>query len=230
MSPRPPHPDAVERLRRALQDLHEDRLKPTVRELETVIKVQQARRPIGRTKINQILNCDPCPSRKEDLLAVVKALNGDEEWFEQLWNEMHDIRIDKSPPEQPVEPGECTGNLTAPEAGSTVGEEIQVGGVVQNVPERHHVWIAHRDRRGLFWAKDFEVTPERDGRFERLVYEGGELRSFTLLLLLASEAGHRQLNGWMAECSRARSWPGIPPAPTRFHVLDSVVLQFDPTL
>jgi hypothetical protein len=60
------------------------------------------------------------------------------------------------------------------------------------------------------------------------VYEGGELRSFTLLLLLASETGHRQLNGWMDECSRAGSWPGIPPTANRFHVLDSVALQFDP--
>jgi hypothetical protein len=227
MSPRPPTPDAVERLRRALQDLHEDRLKPTVRELETVIKIQQARRPVGRTKISQILNCDPCPS-KEELLVIVKALNGDEEWFAQLWNDMHDIRIDRSPPEQPVEPGECSGSVAVPEVGFTVGKEIQVEGVVQNLPERHHIWIAHQDRRGLFWAKDFEVIPDHEGRFKRLVYEGGELRSFTLLLLLASEAGHRQLNGWMAECSRVQSWPGIPPAPDRFHVLDSVTLQFDP--
>jgi hypothetical protein len=194
-----------------------------------VIKVQQARRPIGRTKISQILNCDPHPS-KEEMLTVVKALNGDEEWFAQLWNDMHDIRIDRPLPEQSVEPGECSGSVTAPEAGSTVGEEIQVQGVVRNVPERHHIWIAHQDRRGLFWAKDFEVSADHDGHFERLVYEGGELRSFTLQLLLASEGGHRQLNGWMAECSRARSWPGIPPAPNRFHLLDGVTLQFDPTL
>jgi len=196
--------------------------------LETVIKVQQARRPIGRTKISQILNCDPCPS-KEELLTVVKALNGDEEWFAQLWNEMHDIKIDRQHPERPVEPGECSGSVTAPADGSTVGTEIQVEGVIRNLPERHHIWIAHQDRRGLFWAKDFEVIPDHDGGFERLVYEGGELRSFALLLLLASEAGHRQLNGWMAECSRAKSWPGIPPSPSRFHVLDSVALRFDPT-
>ena len=200
-----------------------------MRDLEIAIRVQQPRRPIGRTKINQILNCNPCPS-KEDLLVVVKALNGDEESFAQLWDDIHDIRIDRPPPEQPVEPGECTGSLTAPADGSTVGKEIQVEGVVHRVPERHHVWIAHQAPSGLFWAKDFEVTPARDGRFERIVYEGGKLRSFTLLLLLASEAGHRQLNGWMAECSRARSWPGIPPALNRFHVLDSVTLQFDPTV
>jgi hypothetical protein len=229
MSPRTPTPDAVQRLRDALQDLHLDRSAPTVRDLETVIRVQQSRRPIGRTRINQILKCDPCPS-KEELLAVVKALNGDEEWFAQLWNDIHDIRIDRPPQEQPVEPGECTGSLTAPETGSTVGKEIHVEGVVHGVPERHHVWIAHQDRRGLFWAKDFEVTPARDGHFERIVYEGGTLRSFAVLLLLASEAGHRQLNGWMDECKRAGSWPGIPPASNRFHVLDSVTLQFDPTI
>ena len=143
----------------------------------------------------------------------------------------HDSRlftVQAPPPEQLVEPGECSGSVTAPKAGSTVGKEIQVEGVVRNLPERHHIWIALQDRRGLFWAKGFEVTPDHDGRFKRLVYEGGELRSFTLLLLLASEAGHRQLNGWIAECSRAQSWPGIPPAPDRFHVLDSVTLQFDP--
>jgi hypothetical protein len=229
MSPQQPSPDAVERLRRELQNLHADRNAPGVRDLETVIAIQQARRPIGRTKINQILNCDPCPS-KSDLLAVVKALNGDEEWFGRLHDAIHGMEPNRPLPEPSVEPGECSGTLTAPAADSTVGKEIQVEGVVRNLPERHHIWIAHQDRRGLFWGKDFEVTPGPDGRFERLVHEGGELRSFTLLLLLTSEPGHRQLTSWMTECARAKSWPGIPPAPNRFHILDRVPLRFDPTI
>ena len=135
-----------------------------------------------------------------------------------------------APQQQPVEPGRSSGSITAPQAGSTVGTEIQVEGVVRNLPEGHHIWIALQDRRGLFWAKGFEVTPDHDGGFQRLIYEGGDLRSFTLLLLLATEAGHRQLNEWIAECNRAQSWPGIPPAPDRFHVLDSVTVQYDPAL
>lgn len=131
--------------------------------------------------------------------------------------------------ERPVQRERSVGHLTLPTAGATVGTEIVVKGVVDAVPERHHLWIAHQDRRGLFWAKDFEVTPEHDGHFERIVYEGGSLREFTLLLLLASEAGHNQLIDWMAECSRSGSYPGIPADRSRFSVLDKVALNFDPS-
>ncbi len=39
-----------------------------------------------------------------------------------------------------------------------------------------------------------------------------------------------ELNEWMAECSRTASWPGITPAPSRFHLLNNVALQLDPTI
>jgi hypothetical protein len=110
-----------------------------------------------------------------------------------------------------------------------VGTEIVVKGVVDAAPEKHHIWIAHQERQGLFWAKDFEVAPDDDGHFERIVYEGGSLRELTLLLLLASEAGHKQLANWMAECSRSGSYPGIPPDRSRFVPLDKVAVHFDPS-
>ena len=109
-----------------------------------------------------------------------------------------------------------------------MGREIRVQGVARGIPARHHVWIAHQDRRGLFWPKDFEVVPDSVGRFERIVYEGGTLNEFTLQLLLTSRTGHEQMANWVAECSRSGIYPGIQPAPTLFHVLDSITLKLDP--
>ena len=132
--------------------------------------------------------------------------------------------------ELPVERGRCTGRLTSPHAGTTVGTEIRVEGTVHAVPPRHHIWIAHQDQRGLFWAKDFEVVLDDDGHFERVVNEDGSSREFAVLLLLTSPAGHIQLANWMAECSRSDSYPGIPPSPDRFHILDRVEVHFDPSV
>jgi hypothetical protein len=89
--------------------------------------------------------------------------------------------------------------------------------------------VAHADKRGLFWPKDFEVVPEADGRFQRLVYEGGSGGDVVILLLLASAAGHVQLTERMAECSRTGRYPGIPPEPARFAELNRVRVRHDPT-
>jgi hypothetical protein len=162
----------------------------------------------------------------------VAVLNGDRTKFDQLWYEAYGLAADVNDGtarEQPVRAGGCTGALTAPIPGGTVGSEIRVEGLVRGVPARHHIWITHQDRRGLFWAKDFEVVPDSDGHFERIVYEGGTLRQFALQLVLTSEAGHQQLVDWISECSRTGVYPGMQPAPARFHVLDSVALNFDPS-
>jgi hypothetical protein len=69
MAPRSPAPEAVQRLRDALNDLYLDRGKPDLRQLEEVVEMQQRHRTISRTTIGKILKCDPCPS-KEQVLAV----------------------------------------------------------------------------------------------------------------------------------------------------------------
>ena len=125
-----------------------------------------------------------------------------------------------------VEPGQCAGRLTSPEAGAAVGSEIRVEGIVQDIPEQHHVWISHQIHAGgLFWAKDAEVTPDAKGRFHRTVFEGGSAKNFSILLLLASEAGHVQLSEWMKQGRFA----GIPVDPGLFVELDRVPVHFDPS-
>jgi CHAT domain len=123
-----------------------------------------------------------------------------------------------------VERGQCAGRLTSPEADAAVGSEIQVEGIVQDIPEQHHVWISHQIHAGgLFWAKDAEVTPDAEGRFQRTVFEGGSAKEFSILLLLVSEAGHVQLSEWMKEGRFA----GIPVDPDLFVELDRVPVHFD---
>jgi hypothetical protein len=176
--------------------------------------------------VNRILKCEPFPSR-DQLLAVVEVLNGDRAAFRRLWNDV--AGVTGEPTEPLVQHGQCVGNLSSPANGDVVGKRIRVTGVVQAIPPQQNVWIAHQDQRGLFWAKDFEVVLDDDGHFERIVYEGGSSREFAVLLLLTSPAGHVQLANWMAEGSRSGSYPGIPPSPDRFHILDRVEVHFDPS-
>ena len=147
--------------------------------------------------------------------------------FHRLWNDIHGVGQPSQLPELPVQRGQCVGRLTSPEPGATVDAEIRVEGFVHAVPPGHHIWIAHQDRRGLFWAKEFEVTLDDDGHFERYVAEGGSSPGLMVLLLLASESGHAQLVDWIAESSRSGRYPGIPPSPTRFYVLDQVEIRLD---
>jgi len=125
-----------------------------------------------------------------------------------------------------AERGQCVGRLTSPEAGATVGRGIQVEGIVEAIPMQHHVWIAHQiDAGGLFWAKDVEVRPDAEGRFQRTVFEGGSPKEFSILLLLASEVGHVQLSEWMKE----GRFSGTPQDPDLFVELDRVLVHFDPS-
>ena len=227
MPPPTPSPDAVRRLRDTLEELRLSRNpKPTIKQIADALHLRE--RAWSPATVDRILKCDPCP-KLDQLLAVVSVLAGDEAEFRQLWNDIHGLRSGR-PREQPVERGQCIGQLTSPLADATVGTRTRVEGVVQALPQRHHVWIAHQvDPGGLFWAKDFEVILDGDGRFERTVYEGGSARDFLVLLLLTSEAGHAQLTEWMTECSRSGSYPGIPPAPSRFVELDRVAVRFDPS-
>ncbi len=221
MPRRTPDPVGLQRLQEALKQLHVERKAPTVKQIKDALSFKGHTYPYS--SVAKILNCDPCPEL-DDLLAVVNVLGGDEKWFEQLWKETHGYR--GGPGALRVDVGQCTGRLTSPEAGVTVGKKIRVEGVVHAMPVQHHVWIAHQvDPGGLFWAKDFEVTPDSEGRFQRAVYEGGSPTEFSILLLLASEVGHVQLSEWMKE----GRFPGIPPNRNRFHELDRVRVRFDPT-
>jgi hypothetical protein len=223
-----PDPEAVERLKAALRELHLRNGKPSLRRLAAELEIRQTN--WSHATVERVLKCKPKLPSLDQLRDLVAVLNGNRAKFDQLWLEAHGLEPedDSAVREQPVQPGQCTGVLTTPPSGGTVGNEIRVEGLVRAVPARHHVWITHQDRRGLFWAKDFELILDSDGRFERIVYEGGTLRQFTLQLTLVSRAGHNQLVDWIAECGRTGSYPGIPPAPDRFHVLDSVALNFDP--
>ena len=219
-----PTPDAVQRLREALRRLHVKADQPTMKQLASTVQMRNPGVPgWSPATVNRILNCEPFP-RCDQVLAVVDALNGDRAAFLRLWNDINGVTGD--PAEPPVQPGQCEGHLSSPASGDVTGKRIRVTGTVQGIPPRHQVWIAHQvDPGGLFWAKDFEVTPDGEGRFERYVYEGGSAEEFSVLLLLVSEAGHNQLANWMADGRFA----GIPPNRNRFHELDRVQVRFDPT-
>ncbi|MBM0256000.1 hypothetical protein [Micromonospora sp. 4G55] len=197
-------------------------------QLETIVQVQQRSRPLSSRAISEILECDPCPPQ-DQLLAVVKALGGDTAMFRQLWNDIY-AEPATSPLEPPVQRGACVGRFTSPQPDATVGTRIRVGGLVRDVPNRHHVWIAHQvDPGGLFWPKDFEVVLDGNGHFERYVYEGSGRRNLHLLLLLTSQAGHTQLTEWATECKRSRSYPGVPPSPDWYLELDRITVRHYPS-
>ena len=225
MAPRSPAPEAVQRLRDALNDLYLDRGKPDLRQLEEVVEMQQRHRTISRTTIGKILKCDPCPS-KEQVLAV--SGRSAATWPGSPALERHPRSWSAvSASGAPRTAGTMRWAPDVTRAGATVDAEIRVEGFVHAVPPGHHIWIANQDRRGLFWAKEFEVTLDDDGHFERYVAEGGSSPGLMVLLLLASESGHAQLVDWIAESSRSGRYPGIPPSPTRFYVLDQVEIRLD---
>lgn len=221
MPRRTPDPVGLQRLQDELKQQLVERKTPTIKQVQEALSLRG--HPIPYSSVGKILNCDPCPEL-DDLLAVVNVLGGDEKRFERLWKDIHGYR--GGPGALRVERGQCTGHLTSPEAGATVGGGIQVEGIVQAIPVQHHVWISHQIHAGgLFWAKDAEVTPDAEGRFQRTVFGGGSSKEFSILLLLASEAGHVQLSEWMKE----GRFPGIPQDPGLFVELDRVPVHFDPS-
>jgi hypothetical protein len=207
--------DAFERLLRALQQLWRARGQPSSRAIQDQVNANR-RLSVSHTTVAQILKGDRNPQLGV-LLEIVAVLNGNRGDFKRLWEAAY------GPTELRVEPGDCVGRLESPQAGAEVETRFQVKGVVESLPDQHHVWIAHQiDLGGLIWPKDYEVILDGDGRFERHVYAGGSSQDFFVLLLLTSEAGHAQFDDWMKEGGRTGHYPGIPPSPTRFLELDRV--------
>jgi hypothetical protein len=123
----------------------------------------------------------------------------------------------------------CEGSLTNPKSGEIVGSEIEVTGTLGPIPVGKHVWIAHADRRGLLWPKDFEVTPDGDGTFGRIVYEGGRLRQVFVVLLMTTADGHAYFTRWIAEGSATNHYPGIVPSKDAYVELDRVEVRHFPS-
>jgi hypothetical protein len=157
------------------------------------------------------------------LVELVKALDGDVGFFGKLWKDVQGSTILPT-----VQPSDCRGQLLTPAEGEVVGQRISVRGRVDALPMGHHVWLVHRvDPAGLFWPKDFEVTIDSDGFFERHVYESGS-GQIHIALILTTEDGSAYLDEWIRNGSLTGHYPGLPPTPTKYAQLAGVTVHCGP--
>jgi hypothetical protein len=83
---------------------------------------------------------------------------------------------------------EPTGQIVSPASGDSVGRDIEARGVLADIPEDQHVWLAVRDGN-LLYPQDSEVTPP-DGQWSLRFHQGGVTKSISLELYRMGDQGN----------------------------------------
>jgi hypothetical protein len=88
-----------------------------------------------------------------------------------------------------VDGPEPVGQIVAPASGDSVGRDIDVRGVLGDIPEDQHVWLVVRDGN-LLYPQDSEITPP-DGEWSLRFHQGGKTKSISLELYRMDDESHR---------------------------------------
>lgn len=100
-----------------------------------------------------------------------------------------------------------TGQILSPATGSSVARDIQVRGVLANVPASEHVWLVVRDG-GLLYPQGSPITPA-DGNWSLTFHQGGESHVISLELDRIDSAGNELISSRLA----AGDFSGMPEIP-----------------
>jgi hypothetical protein len=116
---------------------------------------------------------------------------------------------------------EPTGEIVSPASGDSVGRDIEVRGVLADIPEDQHVWLVVRDGNRLY-PQDSEVTPP-DGQWSLSFHQGGVTKSISLELYRMSDEGNRFIN----ERFNAGNFSGISriPGAVRLDVVENLRIR-----
>lgn len=91
----------------------------------------------------------------------------------------------------------------------TVPRRFTVEGKACGIPRDNHLWIVVQTGAGLS-AKDPELLLAREGHFARKIVEPNDIPAgFSVVLLLVSPRGHRQIEEWLAEGRARGSFPPL---------------------
>jgi hypothetical protein len=102
---------------------------------------------------------------------------------------------------------EPEGRIVTPASGERVGRDIEARGVLADIPEDQHVWLAVRDGN-LLYPQASEVTPP-DGEWSLSFHQGGETKVISLELYLMGDDGNR----FLTDRFKARDFSGISRIP-----------------
>jgi hypothetical protein len=84
---------------------------------------------------------------------------------------------------------EATGQIVSPASGDLVERQIEVRGVLAEIPDDQHVWLVVRDGNRLY-PQDSEVVPP-DGQWSLSFQHGGVTKSISLELYRLGVEGNR---------------------------------------
>jgi hypothetical protein len=116
---------------------------------------------------------------------------------------------------------EPTGQIVSPASGDRIQRDIEVRGILANIPVDQHVWLVVRDGN-LLYPQDAEVTPS-DGEWSLGFHQGGAAKKISLELYRMSDTGHRFITTHQA----AGTFSGISriPGATRLDVVENLRIR-----
>jgi hypothetical protein len=115
-----------------------------------------------------------------------------------------------------------------PQQDAVVGSYPVISGQVTGVPAQQDLWIAvRRGPRGVFWPKEPQVRPDKRGRFELSIIEGGQPGPLVISLLMVPSGRSLEFDQWLQRGHETSHYPAIVPQHMDIE-LHSVSVRYHP--
>jgi hypothetical protein len=118
------------------------------------------------------------------------------------------------------------GRIEQPSHGQKVNKTCECSGWVKNIDAGSHLWLAV-EVNGLIWFKEGEIHPDKNNKWNAIVFEDGATKEFALALYIADESAHQRILEWINDGKRTGQYSQLDRVvgAQRLHRIDKLRLK-----
>lgn len=115
----------------------------------------------------------------------------------------------------------AAGKIQVPMQGATVENKFTTKGILQNIPNGKHVWLAIKVDDNIWPKKEIN----KDNRaWTEIIEEYGDTREFSLIIFIVDQESNIKINKWIKEREQGNYWSPIDKN-IETKILDAVILK-----